>query len=591
MDRKSGVTPLLIVIAVLQGFALLGLHKSLEFEVWPAVSPAWLVALYAVAFVGPELLLLTLRRERLGRILSWTALYTGVVGLLGYYVGSQYAVGSQYVSSHQGIEFSGLLPGLVITLSIATFKVSLYIQQFAYGGPLEYRTLLRDAWRTALTVTLALLFSVVVGGLLALWGALFAAINIDLFEDLFASEWFLYPALSLSHGLGIALLRRQSHIFDTIIGALRILARVILAILCLVSVMFLVTLAFTGLEPLWASGGSHLVLWLLALMLFFVNVVYQAEPEQHGYALWLHRAVYIAVALLPIYSAISCYGLGLRIAQYGWTLERCWAALVWVLLTLFNLGYCLQILRRRDRWERGLGQVNIVAGLLVMFAMLAVNSPLLDFRLIALDSQLSRLERGEVSVEEFDFGYLDRELALPGDQALRELRERYAESHPQVAVHIDYLLGGASEEQREQRQEEALVALGLNRDQVPASLWAVLKQDLASELGMRSATSIQLLSLDLDSNGDTDYLLVQHYPTYADARLYYREESHWWSARMQITGTQQDGDVASLPEDIQASDLELVIPRWQEVHIDGARLEVQTWNMGASAAQNHPATD
>lgn len=578
MDRKTDITPVLIVIAVLQGFALLGLHKSLEFDVWPAVSPGWLAALYCVALTGPELLLLTLRRERLGMILACTALYTGVVGGLGYYIGIQ------YTADYRSVGLSGLLPGSIITLAIATFKASLYIQQLAYGGPLEYRTLLRDAWRTLLTLALALLFSAIVGGVLALWAALFVAINIDVFADLFSSEWFLYPVLSLSHGLGIALLRRKSDIFDTIIGILRILARAILVIPCLVSVMFLAALAFTGLTPLWASGGSHLVLWLLALILLFVNVVYQAEPGQHGYALWLHRAVYIAVALLPIYSAISCYGMGLRIVQYGWTIERCWAVLVWGLLTLFSLGYCLQILRYRDGWDRGLGKVNIVAGLVVMLAMLAVNSPLLDFRRIALDSQLARLESGDVPVEAFDFGYLNRELGLPGDQALRALRERYAQSDPQVVMHIDHLLGGATyetREQREQRKEAALMALGLKRDQVPASLWSILKQDLVSELRRQSVASVQLLPLDLDNNGNTDYLLVQHSPTDIDARLYYRVEDQWWSARMQMADSQRRRGVVALPEDIQASDLELVSPRWQEVRVGEVRLEIDRWSMEA----------
>ncbi|ALM54221.1 DUF4153 domain-containing protein [Halomonas huangheensis] len=580
MDSRPAVTIMLIVIALVQGMALLGLHWALEQEVW---SFAWLVSLYSMVLAGPWLLLLTLRRERILGVFGWTLLYSCVVGGLGFYVGSQ------YLGSNRS---SGLLMGLVFSLSIVTFKVSLYLQQFTRGGPLEYRMLVRDAWRTALTIVLALLFAIAVAGLLALWGALFVAIDIDVFKDLFTSEWFFYPALSLSHGLGVALLRRQSHIFDTIIGALRILARVVLVILSLVSVLFLATLAFTGLAPLWASGGSYLVLWLLALMLFFVNIVYQPEPGQHGYAPWLHRAVSVAVVLLPIYSVISCYGLWLRIAQYGWTPERCWAALIWALLTLFSLGYCLQIVRRRDGWQQGLGTVNIVAGLLLMAAMLAVNSPLLDFRRITVDSQLTRLDHGEVAVEEFDVDYLYRQLGLPGDQALRELRERYAESHPQLVARIGYLLSGRDARQSQQELEAALVMLGLQRDQLPASLWSLLARELAGQQRGGAIASLQLLPLDLDANGHTDYLLVQHHADYTDARVYFREAGQWWSARMDIVGTAQADDREMLPEDIDPSDLELVVPRWREVRIGGTQLQIEPWSMAPMAdrpsAENDP---
>lgn len=587
MDHKPNLTPILILIALFQGLALLALHQSLELEVWPAVSPGWLIALYSMVIFGPEVLLLTYTREQTTSVVLWTCLYTGVIGALGYYTGTQ-----------QHVDRLDLVPGLGMTLAIATFKVVLYIQQVSRGGSLEYRILFRDSWRTALTVTLALLFSLCVSALLLLWAELFAAINIDFFQDLFSSHWFLYPVLSVAHGLGIALLRRQSNLFDTIVGILHILARIILVILCLVSVLFLAALAFTGLGPLWASGGSFLVLWLLALMLFFTNVVYQAEPERRDYPLWLHRAIYVSIVLLPIYSVISGYGLWLRVAQYGWTVERCWAFLIWALLSLFCVGYCLNMLRRRDAWMHGVGRINIALGLVVMLSMLLVNSPLVDFRKISLASQLSRLDRGKVDVEEFDYAYLRYHLAIPGDQALHALRERYADSHPRIALRIDRLLGAASDEEGDASdlQGKALASFGLEREGLPEGLWEALSRDLADELDQGYTTAAQLLPVDLNGDGETDYLLVLHHSSFVEARLFYRKSGHrksghlkseygktehqeaerWWSLDMSIDGPQQEGDDHPvLSEDILPSELVPVLPRWRELQIGKARLSVR----------------
>jgi hypothetical protein len=44
---------LVLLAAVVQGWALFGLHHALQFHHWPAVDHAWLLALYAVAVFVP----------------------------------------------------------------------------------------------------------------------------------------------------------------------------------------------------------------------------------------------------------------------------------------------------------------------------------------------------------------------------------------------------------------------------------------------------------------------------------------------------------------------------------------------------------
>ena len=81
-------------------------------------------------------------------------------------------------------------------------------------------------------------------------------------------------------------------------------------------------LPFTGLEPLWSTGrGTALLLWLLAVLLFSVNAVYQDGRETEPYAPMLHTVISAVICTTPIIAALSFYGLFLRFREYGWTVE------------------------------------------------------------------------------------------------------------------------------------------------------------------------------------------------------------------------------------------------------------------------------
>src|SRR5690606_41751209 len=157
-----------------------------------------------------------------------------------------------------------------------------------------------------------IIFSFSVWGVLMLSADLIKLIRIDFFHDLFTERWFYYPVLALAHGFGIIIFRNQSKVIDTITRIQQALMKFLLVILVLVSLLFLAALPFTGLAPLWETGqGSMLILWLQALMLFFLNAVYQDDADARPYPLLVHRFIYIGVALLPVYSVIAFYGLGL----------------------------------------------------------------------------------------------------------------------------------------------------------------------------------------------------------------------------------------------------------------------------------------
>jgi len=495
-------TKTLILIALAQGLGLLFLHQSIELKYWLSNEPQWIFALYSAVFIAPTILLLGLT-DKAATVFKLTAGYAVIVLGLGYYMGLQ-------ATPIEHIRYSTLLTQFIITLCIATFKALMYIQHFSTGKPLSYSQLFLLSWRNFLTLGLSLLFTLCTWGVLMLWAGLFKAIRIEFFYDLFTNGWFFYPVLALANGFGVIIFRHQTSVIDTITRIQQALMKFLLVMLALISIIFLATLPFTGLQPLWETGGSTLILGMQAVMLFFINAVYQDDPKTNPYNIWVHRFIYLGVALLPIYSAISFYGLSLRVDQYGWSLSRCWGFLLWSIFAVFSLGYLWGIVRKKDNWLEQLSWVNVRMGLLVLGLMLVVNSPILDFRKISTQSQINRLDNGAVTLENFDYNYLHYNLASPGYKALQALKEKVKESHPEIALRISSYHADKKNNDIGVAKDVFINAIEGTDASTPKSLTDNIYKDMSKQpWRIKENQSYQLLNIDLNSNGTPEYILVE----------------------------------------------------------------------------------
>ena len=404
-----------------------------------------------------------------------------------------------------------------------------------------------------------------------LWAALFKAINIDFFNDLFEQRWFYYPAIALANGFGIIIFRKLTHIIDTITRLQQALIKFLLVLLSLVSLLFLGALPFTGLEPLWESGGSSLILWMQALILFFVNAVYQDEPDNWPYSVWLHRFIYISIAILPVYSLISFYGLSLRIDQYGWSLSRFWAYLIWFLLALFAIGYVWGIAKYRDSWTHQLSRTNVAIGLVVLVVMLSVNSPLLDFRKMVVADQLQRLADNKVTVEDFDLSYFRRHLARPGYEGLQTLKAQYGETYPGLLIRINALYADSNNEQPSSTRDEFIAAITLLSDNPPdALLTAIYKQETKNHWNIQQTQQYFLQALDLDKDGDQEYLWIEKKYEHTVIKLFFQQDQQWKSSY--LGSLRKDKDNADqFYQALLAGEIKVAPSRWNDVIIGGQR--------------------
>ena len=549
----------MLVIASLQGIFLYVLYRAFDENTWPSESPLWSYPLWTIALAVPLLLLLSIDRKNAISVYKQVGILGGVLVLLAIYTGWQAEPFEEFPVYSLSFAF-----GLSITL--ACFKALMYLQQRANDIELSYQVLFTYSWRNFLVTALSAVFVLVFWLILMLWGQLFKVIKIDFFYDLFTEEWFAMPVLTVAFGLGVIIFRDLTRILDTITSLLHWLIKLLLPLVVVIAVIFLVSLPFVGLDVLWSTGnGTSLLLWLLAIMLFFTNAVYQDGREATPYPQIIHRMIFGGLAVMPIVSALSFYGLSLRIEQYGWSVERCWAFVVWLILTLFAVGYVVGIVKRRDQWTNDLARVNTAMGLVVMVIMLLANSPALDFRKISLSSQLGRVESGEVELKDFDFWYTKQHLARPGYLAMEKMKQDIGTSDPELLAHIEkpVRLGFAVSLENSER-----MWADMQYRPEPFEIPAALKPMVEANSRTVRSTDLVMIRADLDEDGQDEYLLLSLYDYGLGlTQFYYLTDGGWQSGQLQSTTWQRNRD--AIREQIESGEMTTVEPRFKDLDIGG----------------------
>ena len=574
----------MILISLVQGLFLLLLWRAINDEFWPYATPMVNFPLWTIALTLPTFLLFALQAHGVKRLVAKVAGIVGAFAILAVYVGWQ-------ASPHGAFMVESLIGTSVATLVVASFCALLLLQASvrvtlgqaqgrrwlralnALTG--DYEALFAAAWRNVLV---GLLSAIVAGGvalLLTLWGALFRVVGIDFFAELFAKDWFLFPVLSVAFGLGVYIFRSLDSVLGGIVALVEGLMRLLLPLGLAVVVVFLATLPFTGLAPLWETGnGTALLLWLNTLALVFVNGVYQTGTT-NPYPRFVHVALTAGVALLPIISLLGMYGLYLRVAQYGWSVERCWAALVAAVLVLVSLGYSGGVLWRRVDWPRTLKQTNVAFLLGLLALMLLVNTSVLDFRRIATESQFGRLAEGNLTADEVDFEYVAEHLARPGHRAMQALASSVETDDPALAARMRAFW---SRGDAEGEGFWAAVTVRPEGVAVPTDLAPMIEQS-ARELSIGAHHAV-LARVQLSEGDHPEYLLLDanaRPPRHFYGVCFYREADGWRRADI-INPRAFDGSAPVQSEPLRVAPLTVVVPpprRFKMLDVGGLRLAVE----------------
>ena len=424
--RINRTLTIIVVLGLIQGLMLLLGQQLVQRAILSGSDLYWRVPWYAVALGVPTALQLIVRDLHDRRVWGYGLVLLGVLTLTGVYTGLVVYPGPDASNSV-------VVTPYVLTMLIGWFVSLPFVQSYLKTGRLQppYADLFDFAWNNLITLKIAVVFTGIFWGLLALWAALFKVIGIGLFDRVFYHVYFSLPVSSIVFAFALYVGRTNVQAVVTVRRIILAVFKGLLPLLAIIIVLFVLALPFMGLKPLWATGkATALMLTLQVFLVVFINAVFQDGSHTPPYPAWLRGALRGALMLLPVYTLLCAYALTLRIDQHGWSTDRFWAVLLALITGLYVFGYAYAALRRSPVWMQGIAPVNIaIAGLVVLLSVL-VNSPLLDAHRLSAHSQVARLLAGRVTAAHFDYDYLRFDLGKAGQVALERLRD--IQGHPEA---------------------------------------------------------------------------------------------------------------------------------------------------------------
>ncbi len=381
---------LILVAAVIQGWALYGLHLALNND-WLDSHPAPLLALYTVALFVPATL--QLLSEQNGQRLFWPFIagLAVVFAYFGWYHGSIVSNGVLTENSFGGITV--VITMLVLWLMLLPFLASRMARE-AWSA--DYQEFFMTAWRNKLLLAEAALFTIVFWLLLALWATLFRLLGIDFFEEMFREPIFIYPVTALSFGLALYLIGSVERFVGVVLEQILGLFKWLAVIAGLILTLFSIALLFK-LPGLLASGtriiNAAWLLWLVAVMILLLNAAYRDGLGQRPYPAFIAASLRHVVPAMVLVAIVALYSLWVRIAAYGLTTERFWAVIVAIAALVYACGYSLSAFRPGP-WMSGMGKVNVGVALGLIAVLGLAMTPLLSPFRLAANSQYERILDG-----------------------------------------------------------------------------------------------------------------------------------------------------------------------------------------------------
>jgi hypothetical protein len=422
---------------------------------------------------------------------------------------------------------------------------------------------------------LGALFAGTLWAVLLLWKELFDLIGISAFEQLFTRTWFAYPVTGGGLAYGLAAGRESERVLAALRGITQSLFRALLPLVAAVTLAFLLSLPFTGLEPLFATqrAAAILLAWVAAFALL-LNAVYLDGTAAPPYPRALRRLAECGVLALPILAAIAGYAVHLRTAQYGLTPDRFVAWVATGLLGAYALGYAGAVLRRGAPWLPLLARVNVTLAWVVVAVAFALHTPLLDPLRWSVESQIARLARGAVAPEAFDFPFLRFELGARGYRALQGLAQEPSGAEPARERELARLALELTErwEWEEQRKRGFAPFEVVRLGSWPPGLAEALARE-RSTLGLRGCGPewrCVSFPLDLDGDGRAEELVFNEvYPT---AIMLWRSGGPArWERAGRLWGPEQSVETEALLRAIEAGRVEPRRPPFRDLWVEGQR--------------------
>ena len=571
-SKRDGTLPIILIAAVVQGWALYGLHIAVEGRHWPATEPSWLLALYAIATLTPltvQMLAGSLRsRGTWALVASLSALFLFFGWHHGAHVVDFSSERSDFVEQWVPL---GFVLGVLWLLTLPFIQA-----RIAHGRwRVPYVALFANAWNNKLVLIEAALFTGLFWLLLLLWQQLFVMLGIRFFRELFSEPLFIYPVTSLAFGVALHLIGSLDRLTQLVLEQVLNVFKWLALVAGLILVLF--TIALVPKLPEMFSTGERAIsaawlLWLIAVTVLLVNAAYRDGSIDRPYPRLIALGLRFAIPLTVVISLTALYALYLRIDRFGFTVDRVWACVVAVAACVYSAGYALAA-RDKQRWMESIARVNVIVALMLIGGLALALTPVLSPYRISAASQFAQVlkqwPQAEANRTDNALRYLRFSSGGYGAERLQQLAK--IQDHPRAAsIRADAKDVLAKRHRYEDGRPPSDVArLVANMIVYPKdrTLEPALLTSLKAELArpevqwMYSNLNAPILGVfvDMDGNGTEEFVAVgqQH------ATVFERNATSWSStARLQSTPSAPPRTAG-----IEQGAIRTVRPKWSQLQV------------------------
>ena len=412
-----------LALGITQGLLLYLVYSVLKAGFWLGNNAFFVAFLLLVLLLLPPLLSISLGHLSRRTLLLWGALIVLVAAVLGVHYAWSTDVQVSALENLRFLSSEGFWTLLFFSVLGFFIAQALVLAAAAdHKRIASYSRYFETAWKLAIQVSFSFLFVILLWLVLWLGVGLFSLIKLGFLGQVLNEPLFFMPITATAFAAGLHITDVHQDIVRSVRQLLLGLLSWLLPLTVVLTGIFLLSVPFTGLQPLWETRhATPILLGTATLLIIFINAVFQdGTPVQEAKGLLYWSARLASLWLLPL-ALIASYSLGLRIASYGWTNDRVLAAAYVAVVLWHALGYAWATLKKA-RWAPGLAWTNISAAFGVLAILLALLSPIADPARIAVNSQVARLHSSAVTTEKFDFDYLRFDGKRYGINALEQLK-------------------------------------------------------------------------------------------------------------------------------------------------------------------------
>lgn len=262
-------------------------------------------------------------------------------------------------------------------------------------------------------------------GIFFLGAQLLRKIGFPALWHFFEKDYYFCLATCPVAAISIFWTSRQKKLLDTLNRYVLFIFSRLLPLMALFVVAFFAVLPM-GIDTLWGYGlDSSLVMAVYVCTGLLVFTAWQGGVDDKGknirpFPESIDIFVKGVVFLMPIFSVLLSRTIGLRVGQYGWTVDRILSMTLAFVFGLWSLAWSASLARHWKRWPSCYGRVNRIAIPLLGIVLILLVSPFGDVRRIATNRQMHRFYSFPAEgVKALDWQYVAKDLGAFGVNALK----------------------------------------------------------------------------------------------------------------------------------------------------------------------------